>query len=583
MAVRRVSRRPAPGRLRVATLSIVLLLAWVGMGWRLFEVQVVRASELAALGEEQRLTRRELAPERGTIFDRNGDPLAMTVEAATLYADPVAVADPLYVAQRVAALTGRDYAALHQALLRGVESDQRFVYLARQVEPEVAEQVLALEMPGVYSVPEPKREYPGGSLASPVVGVASLDGEGLEGLELVYEEVLRGTPGRLEYERDRAGRPIPQGFRQVVAAVPGEDLVATVDLSLQYAAAGACATTVERTGAQGCWIVVLQPETGEVLALAGTPVFDPVTRTSPDGRFDNFAVRGMYEPGSTQKLITVAAALDTGAVGVGTVVPAVADRYEVTPGACASADDDIYGCFGDFARHETRDMTVQEIFTESSNVGTIKISERLAQGKMIEYMEAFGLGRATGIDFNGEAAGTIRVDAGCSSCLASTAIGYSVAVTPLQMAAAYAAVANDGEWVQPYLVGSRVDADGRVVPFVPERRRVVSQQTAWVLRQLLTRVVDEGTGRQARIPGYRVGGKTGTADKLGPDGVYTEETIASFVGMAPIDDPKVVVAVVVDDPAYEYRTGGLAAAPAFAEVMEAALHQLGVTPDGIEG
>jgi cell division protein FtsI (penicillin-binding protein 3) len=367
----------------------------------------------------------------------------------------------------------------------------------------------------------------------------------------------------------------------VVPAVPGDDLVTTLDGSLQFTAYETCERTVEATSAEGCWAVVLHAETGEILALAGSPGFDPETRTSlGDGSgFDNFAIRGTYEPGSTQKLITVATAIDRGVLSINDIITDVADRYEVTPGACESKTDDIYGCFSDFAPHETRDMTVREVFTVSSNVGTIKVQEYLGTGVLESYLERFGLGEQTGVDFTGEAAGTINVPSGCSSCLASLAIGYSVAVTPLQMASAYAAIANDGEWVQPHLVASQVDVDGRTVPFEPERRPVVSDKTARTMRYLLADVIVRGTGQKALIPGYTAGGKTGTANKL-IDGAYAEDqTVASFVGMAPIEDPKVVVAIVVDNPAYEFRTGGTAAAPAFAEIMEAALHTLGVPPD----
>lgn len=225
-------------------------------------------------------------------------------------------------------------------------------------------------------------------------------------------------------------------------------------------------------------------------------------------------------------------------------------------------------------------MSVAEVFIRSSNIGTIKVAERLGQDRLIPYLETFGLGAETGVDYSAEAEGLLRFDAGCQTCLASAAIGYSVAVTPLQMAAAYAAIANDGVWVAPHIVSSRVDVDGNTEKASPETRQVVSPGTALLMRELLASVVEEGTGGNAAVPGYRVGGKTGTANKLGPDGRYTDSTRASFVGMAPIDDPKVVVAVVIDAPAHKFRTGNLAAAPVFAEVMEQALHRLGVTPDG---
>jgi cell division protein FtsI (penicillin-binding protein 3) len=339
-------------------------------------------------------------------------------------------------------------------------------------------------------------------------------------------------------------------------------------------------------------VLVLAVETGEVLAMAGAPAFDPQTRQTIDPRcgeaedpaacrmFSNFIIRGLYEPGSTQKLITVAAALDVGEVQIGTVIPQVDDVLELLEGACSSGDGEVYGCYHDFDPHETRDMSVAEVFTQSSNIGTIKVAERLGQDRLVEYIEAFGLGSQTGIDYTVEAPGVLRFDAGCQTCLASAAIGYSVAVTPLQMAAAYAAVGNDGVWVAPHIVSSLVDVDGHTEVASLENRRVVSPGTALLMRELLASVVEHGTGGNAAVAGYRVGGKTGTANKLGADGRYTDETRASFVGMAPIDDPKVVVAVLVDAPAHKFRTGNLAAAPVFAEVMEQALHRLGVTPDG---
>jgi cell division protein FtsI/penicillin-binding protein 2 len=507
-----------------------------------------------------------LAPDRGTIFDRNGDPVAMTIEADSIWVVPALVADPVFTAQSVAAITGRDWEVGYEAILRGIENETRFVYLARQVEPVAAQAVMDLGLPGVATIPEAKRVYPSGPVSAHVVGMVDIDGNGIEGLEIAYDEALTGTPGQMVFEEDPAGNIIPQATREVVPAVPGRDLLTTLDLSLQFTAFEACAETVERTGAKGCWIVALHAETGEVLAMVGHPPFDPETRSGPDGApFTNFAVRGMYEPGSTQKLVTFAAAFDTGAITPSLVIGAVADRYETTPGACERADDDIHGCFSDFTNHAAEDMTVAEIFTESSNVAR------------------FGYGAATGLDYTGEAKGLVNNDPGCTSCLASTAIGYNVAVTPLQIAAAYAAIANDGVWVEPRLVSSTVDVNGRVVTREAITRRVVTENSAWVMRQLLANVVENGTGQAASVPGYRVGGKTGTANKLGPNGDYIDDTVASFVGMAPIDDPKVVVAVIVDNPAWEYRTGGSAAAPAFAEVMEAALHALGVVPDAFDG
>ncbi len=571
---------PAPHQMRLIVLGAVMVLIWGAMGARLFQVQVVHASEFTQRGLDQRLVEEELSPTRGRIFDRNGDPLALTIDGVTLYAVPDEVEDPVWVAQQVAAFAGVDVTGLRTALADAIVEGVGFVYLARQLEPDVAAEIMELDMAGVYEIKEPKRMYPTDSVAAQVLGVTNIDGAGLEGLELVYDDVLVGTPGKLVYERAPGGTNIPQGPLERVPSVPGEDLDTTLDIPLQYAAAQACAGAVERTSAASCWVVVYEPQTGAVLALAGAPAYDPALRAALDGGpFTNAVVREQYEPGSTQKLITLAAALETETVELDTVIPQVGDRIEINEGACVSADDEVRGCYADSERHETRDMTVQEIFTRSSNVGTIKIASRLPEGTLDLFMRRFGYGEPTGIDFNGEAAGQISVDPSCSTCQASAAIGYSVAVTPLQLAAAYGAVANDGVWVQPHLVA---EVGGKDVDV--ESRRVVSRNTAWAMRQLLRKVVEEGTGTGAQIEGYTVGGKTGTSSKLSADGTYSEdENIASFVGMAPIDDPRVVVAVVVDNPSFEFRFGGLAAAPVFSEVMEAALQRMGVAPDAVLG
>lgn len=577
MATRPAGRRFAPGKVRLAVFGMALVLAWLGMGYRLFQVQVVQAADLRERGLSQRLVERPLAPARGRIYDRNGDLLAMAVEAETIYAVPGLVTEPEYVAQQVGGLVGVDPAKL----LERLTSDKDFVYLKRQVDLETAAKVRSMELAGVLFEPETTRTYPAGPVASHVVGFVNIDGVGLEGLELQYDSILKGEPGSQIFEKSLTGTPIPQGRREEVPAVPGEDLVTTVDLPLQYSTQKACADALERTGAKGCWAVVLEVETGNVLAMAGAPVYDPVTHSTPDGgSFSNAVVREPYEPGSIQKLVTLAAALEEGVVDVDTVFGAVADRIELRPGACKSESDQVYGCYSDFEPHETHDMTVRDIFTASSNVGIIRIAQRLPEGKLVDYIDRFGLTEPTGVDYGAETSGLLNMPAGCTICPLSASIGYSLAVSPMQMAAAYAAIGNDGTWLQPRLVSSTIDVDGNSSSAEQTSHEVVSAGTARTLRELLAGVVEAGTGGNAAVAGYRVGGKTGTADKLGPDGTYTDVTRASFVGLAPIDDPKLVVAVMVDEPSWEYRTGGQAAAPVFAEIMEQGLHRLGVTPDG---
>lgn len=565
--------------MRLAVFGLALVLAWLGMGYRLVHVQVVEAAELSEQGLDQRLVERELAPERGRIYDRNGDLLAMTVEAETIFAVPNLVTESVYIAQQVGGLVGAD----PDSLLDQLESDSDFVYLERQADHETVDKVRQLELPGIFFEPESTRTYPAGSVAAHVVGFVDIDGNGLEGLELYYDDLLRGTPGRQIYEKSPNGTPIPQGRREEVPAVPGSDLVTTIDLPLQYSTQDACVAVLERTGAKGCWAVVVEAETGNVLAMAGAPVFDPQTRSTSDGGpFSNAVVREPYEPGSIQKLITVSGAIEEGIVDVDTVFGAVADEIELRPDACKSDDDQVYGCYSDFEEHETHDMTVRDIFTVSSNVGIIRIAQKMPEGMIAAYIDRFGLTKPTGIDYTGESGGLLNLSPGCTTCPLSAAIGYSLATSPIQMASAFAAVANDGVWSQPRLVSSMIDVDGNEESRPQDTHRVVSPETARIMRELLAGVVESGTGGNASVPGYRVGGKTGTANKLDASGNYTEVTRASFVGLAPIDDPKLVVAVMVDEPTWEFRTGGQAAAPVFAEIMKQALHRMGVTPDGLD-
>ncbi|MDH3249878.1 MAG: penicillin-binding transpeptidase domain-containing protein, partial [Acidimicrobiia bacterium] len=383
MAARKAARNMDPQRVRMILLGLGFLLAWAGLGYRLFQVQIVQAADFADQSLDQRLTSIETPPDRGTIFDRNGDPLAITIEAQSIIADPRLVENEVFTAQQVAAVSGGDW----ERMLSEIEKGGSFRYLIRQLEPAQAQAVLDLGLPGVSAIAEPKRVFPHGPIAAHVVGMVNIDGIGIEGLEAYYDDALSGTGGEVIFEKPlKSAGPdapiaIPQAEIMTIPAIPGDDLVSTIDLSLQNSAYEACADTVERTGAEACWIVALEVETGEVLAMVGFPGFDPEKRVGLDGEpFSNFAIRGMYEPGSTQKLVTFAAGLDTGVFGTGTVIGAVADRIEITPGACDSDTDDINGCYGDFSPHETRDMTVKEIFTISSNVGTIRAQQMLGDG-----------------------------------------------------------------------------------------------------------------------------------------------------------------------------------------------------------
>ncbi len=559
---KRSSLRRADGR--IITIALVIVVTWSLIGFKLFQIQVVQAAEFSEQALDQRLTTHEFAPYRGTIFDRTGHQMALTIQGVTVWANPQVVENPTLTAHLVAGSLGIDEDALAQKLA----SDKSFVFVKRQLEAEQVEGLRSLDLAGIYFEPEPKRVYPNGPLAAQAVGFVGIDGTGIEGLEYSYDEELSGVAGYLIDERDPYGRPIPQGFQQSVPPIPGADLLTSMDMSIQFMAEQACLETIERTDALGCSIVVLDPKTGEILAMAVLPSFDPGDFNSYDeSTWPNSTVRNVYEPGSTQKLVTVAAAIEEKAVAF--------DTEMVVPYAITVAGREIKD-FGDF--HEPLRLTVADIVTRSSNVGTIMIGQKLGDAALRDYLHAFGYGQPTGVDFAGEATGVANVDPECGSCTASAAIGYSVSVTPLQMASVYATIANNGTWIQPHVVRYVDHGDGDPLAFVPETREIVSPDTAFIMRSMLQNVVDNGTGKAAAIDDYTVGGKTGTTLKYLPGGGYSEDHIASFIGMAPMSDPRLVIAVVVDRPINGY-TGGAAAAPAFGQVMEKALHHLGVEPD----
>ena len=529
--------------IRLLSVGGLLVLAWTLIGYRLTVVQGAHAEEFAERGLEQRLQSETLAADRGTIFDRDGRELAVTAEGVTIYANPLEIDDPEAVATLLASLLSLNPTDLAQDFA----GDTAFVYVLRQLDPEIAESIRRAGLPGIYFLSESRRLYPAGELAAHIVGfVSDGDNAGLEGIELFYDSDLAGTPGQLLVERDPQGRVIPQGEYLVEPAEQGSDLVLTIKSEIQYAASQALAAALERTGAASGSVVVIDPETGEILAMANLPSFDPTDRAGvPVDALRNRAVTDVFEPGSTQKLVTIAGALEAGVVAPATSF-SIPESIEI-----------LDTVFEDVTVHPDQ-LTVTEIVTHSSNLGTILVGDLLGTRSLYTFMHAFGQGRASGVDFP----------------------GYHVSVTPLQMAMVYATVANDGMWAQPHFVAEIVDGSGERQPAAPVARRVVSLQTATQMRIMLEAVVERGTGSAAVVPGYRVGGKTGTTQKyLTELQAYSEEeVVASFIGMAPIGDPKVVVAVVLDSP-QEYASGGRGAAPVFSEVMLAALHQMGVPPD----
>jgi cell division protein FtsI (penicillin-binding protein 3) len=391
---------------------------------------------------------------------------------------------------------------------------------------------------------------------------------GLAGLELTYDGVLAGSPGERVLEVARDGRPIASGESSGRVPVPGSDVVTTIDRQLQYGVQGSLADAVRRNGAKGGTVIVLDPHSGDVLAMATWPWFDPNRLDlATEEQMRNRAALDAFEPGSVNKVITASAAIEEGAVGLQERF-LVADRTYV--------GDEL---IRDAHPHPTERMTIGDIIAQSSNIGTIQVADRLGSGPLATYLSKFGFGRPTGIDFPGEAAGSLLpLSQWNETSRATMSYGQGISATPLQMAAVYATIANGGEWVQPRLTQGTMDAGGRLEPApASPRRRVVSERTAALVTRMLAYAVEDGTGSAARIHGYQVAGKTGTARKPYEDRAgYAKRYVASFMGFLPADNPRVVVVAILDEPSTVY--GGVAAAPLFQEVARQAIQRLRVAP-----
>ena len=552
-------RRPPAGRLLI--LLVAMLGALTGVVARLAVLQVRDHRSLSAQGLRQRVHLIDLPAERGSIVDRTGAPLALTMEARDVYADPRYVTDPIEEAAKIARIL-----SLHP---RDVEREltkrhATFVYLRRQVDVHVAERLERQGLAGIGFLPVPKRSYPAGPLAPQVLGFVGVDATGLTGLELQYQDLLAGKPGERSVELSADGLPIADGRDVVRAATPGRTLVTALDREVQYLAQQALKRAVEANHAKGGTIVVMDPHTGDVYAMASYPWFDPNDFADAQrGSVRNRAVTDMFEPGSVNKVVTAAAALESGAVGPQEVfrVP-----WWMRIGGYTVNDSHA---------HPVEAMTLGDIVAHSSNIGSAMVAERVGSAQLASVLSRFGYGTPTGVGFPGEAGGVLPPLMNWTDVTRATvSYGQGISMTPLQMAAVYATVANGGTWVQPRLVRGTEDAAGRFHPAPePVRRHVLSSHTAAMLTRMLASVVETGTGGAAQIPGYQVAGKTGTARKL-VDGHYVERYMASFVGFLPASQPRIVIAVSIDEPRTVY--GGVAAAPVFSEVARHVIQRLSI-------
>ncbi len=556
MTMRRTNKRLA----LFMGLSVLFLVVLFG---RSFYVQVIAAPGLQRQATGQTVRTVELNGRRGTIYDRNSQPLAISQPMATVYANPYHVEDPAMAAAFLAPVLNLPEAEL----LEKLTSDSGFRYLARRIDPAIGAQVEAMELDGIAVISEDKRVYPKGPLAPQLLGFVGGDEySGIAGLELQYEDVLGGEAGEMQVVSDPSSG---NRIRTIATkeAVPGESITLTIDEQIQFETEKALAEAVAQFQAKKGFAVVLDPDTGEVLAMANTPIFDTNLYasdaiTEADRR--NAVVTDQYEPGSTFKMVAAAAALEGGLVMPDTVFR-LAPEIAVYDRVVHEAHDDVPAI---------RDLTVTEILAQSSNVGAVTLGLKVGKDLLAQTIGRFNFTERLGIDFPGETTGEMPAAADWSgTTIANVPIGQGIAVSPLQLAAAYAAIANDGVLVQPHLVKDATR---------PWSRRVVNAVVAAQLRQMLLVTVNDGTGSRARVQGYEVAGKTGTAQKVKEDGSGYDENrfIASFVGMVPAGDPELVILVMLDEPTTQHL-GALVAAPAFAKIAEFALKRLGIPPSSV--
>ncbi|MDI6689881.1 MAG: penicillin-binding protein 2 [Actinomycetota bacterium] len=552
---------------RILLLLGIIIIGLLGIATRLIFIQGVEAKKYDTLALKQRLRRIELAPHRGTIYDRDGQELAVSVQRETIYATPYLIKKPLHVASKLSPILDVNEEILYKKLTR----DCGFVYLARKVDQEKAEAVRALEIEGIGFLKENKRYYPCNSVAAQVVGFVGVDNKGLTGLELYYDDLLRGRPGELIVEKDPCGRAIPGGILQLLPPTDGNSITLTLDRDIQFKTEETLKKGVEKFHAKSGLAIVMNPKTGEIYAMANYPSFDlnNFSKTSSEV-IRNRAVTDIYEPGSTVKAIIASAALEERLFTPKNIFY-LPSTIKVSNKVIKEAHP-----------RPPRNFTFTQIITESSNVGVVTIGLKLGREKIYEYLSAFGLTEKSRIDFPGESKGYVPPpDKWYGTTIANIPFGQGLSATPLQMIQAISIIANDGLKVRPHLLSSIISPQGKVVKTFSRDsgEKVLSSKTTRQMRDILEQAVDMGTGKTARIPGYRVAGKTGTAQKVKKynRGYESGKYIASFVGFVPAQDPQLIILVVIDEP-QDAIWGSVAAAPIFKEIAEFSLRHLRIAP-----
>lgn len=554
---------------RRLAMVVTVLLFWTSVAVaRLVQIQIVRHDHYTTRAAKQQERILELTPVRGSIRDARGRILAESVAAQSIYADPQAIVDAAATAKKLAAIPELRINA--RELRKKLEGRGEFSWVARQLDPVVTARVKSLGLAGIYTVEEHRRLYPKGPLAANLLGYVGIDGEGLAGIEHSFDRYARGRAGKVTLLRDARRGMYLVGGEGSNASVDGANVILTIDEVVQFLAERALVKATNEFRALSGSVVVMDPRDGSILAMASVPTFDPNRfRDFPEGSWRNRPVQDLYEPGSTFKVITAAAALEEGIVTPSQVIDCGNGSIEIAKTRIGEHGDAQW----DY-------LTFEDVMANSSNVGTIRVGLELHERRFYKYIRSFGFGERTGVQLPGESPGILRAPEKWSQLSnAIISIGQEVGTTPLQIITALSAIANGGLLVQPRIVQKVVDHEGDTVATVDvvPPRRVVSEKTAAVLNEILKTVVSRGTGQNAALAEHVVAGKTGTAQKAVRGGYSPDKVVASFAGYVPADRPRLAILVVIDEPKGA-QYGGSVAAPVFKEIAEAALHYLNVAP-----
>jgi len=564
--------KPLPGtwlRFRIALLLCLFSFLFFLVFARAYQLQVVQSPKLAALVERQVQRAIPLVPRRGILYDRKKEEMAISVDMDSVFAQLEKVADIEEAAQKIAPLLNQSAGAL----LKKMNEGKPFVWLQRGITPGQREAIEKLNLEGVEFLKETRRFYPQGEIGAHVIGFAGLDSQGLEGVELKYDDFIKGEPGYILISKDALGRSLTPEDPRARRSEEGCEIVLTIDKNIQYIAERELKKAVQASSAKGGMAVVMSPKTGEILAMAVQPSFDPNHYSSFPVHFrKNRSITDIFEPGSTFKVFLLAAVLE---------------EHAATPTDVFFCENGAYSVGGKVIHdvHKYGWLSLREIIKFSSNIGASKVGRKLGRGKFHSYIKEFGFSSKTGIDLPGEVPGFVPPPQHWSEVgTANICFGQGISLTALQLSNALSVIANGGWLMKPYIVRAIHDRQGNVLKENHPRplRRVISQETARTVAAILRAVCQEGgTGKDAALSGYETAGKTGTAQKVAPHSRgYSDKRIGSFIGFAPVDDPQVVISVIIDEP-QGFSYGAVVAAPAFKGIGEQVLPYMGVYPKGV--